>query len=75
MRLDTVDELIAAIRELPAAQQHAARIRVEQALERPAREARVALGFLALDVVGQLADARSAQVIVLPEPSAVAATA
>ena len=67
MRLDTVQELLTTIDELPARDREVARRRVDAAIERPAPEARAALGLLALDVIGVLSDGHSAEIIVLPE--------
>ena len=66
MHIDTVQDLLTAIERLPEDDRADARREVEAAIARPALEARAALGLLALDVVGQLAD-ETAEVIVLPE--------
>jgi len=73
VRLDTVQELLTAIDGLPAPDREVARRRVDAAIERPAPEARAALGLLALDVFGVLSERHSAEVIVLPEPAQPAA--
>lgn len=75
MHIDTVQELLTAIERLPEDDRADARREVEAAIARPALEARAALGLLALDVAGKLAD-ETAEVIVLPEfARPVAATA
>lgn len=66
MHIDSVKDLLAAIERLPQPDRADARRSVEDAIARPALEARAALGLLALDVAGELAGA-SAEVIVLPE--------
>ncbi len=76
MHIDTVQDLLAAIERLPEDDRADARRSVEAAIARPALEARAALGLLALDVAGRLADIETAEVIVLPEfAQPVAATA
>lgn len=66
VEIDTVQDLLTAIDLLPDAERAAARLRVEEAIARPALEARAALGLLALDVTGLLSEP-AGQVIVLPE--------
>jgi hypothetical protein len=67
VRLDTVQDLLAAIERLPEPERLTARARVEAAIDRPAAQARAALGLLALDVAGSFTDARTGQLIVLPD--------
>lgn len=67
MRLDSVHDLLDAIDALPEPERAVARLRVDAAISRPAREARAHLGLLALDVAGQLREPEAARVIVLPE--------
>lgn len=50
MPLDTVNDLLAAIDRLPPLERHRARVRVAAAMNRPAVEARAALGLIALDL-------------------------
>ncbi len=80
VRLDSVADLLATIRTLPADERAAATARIEDALELPAPAARMALGLLALDLAGRATDAAAAQrqphkVIVLPDATPVAASA
>jgi hypothetical protein len=60
--LDSVSDLLAAIERLPDDRGRVARARVAAAIERPADEARVALGLLALDLADDTIDT-----IVLPD--------
>ncbi|MEX2420371.1 MAG: hypothetical protein WD670_00995 [Actinomycetota bacterium] len=61
--LSTVTELLDHIAGLPPAQAAEATARVDVALEGPANSARIALGILALDLVGDDDD----DVLVVPE--------
>jgi len=51
--LDSVSDLLAAIERLPDDRGQVARARVAAAIERPADEARLALGLLALDLADE----------------------
>lgn len=62
MALDSVAQLLAAIERLPDDRGAVARARVAAAVERPADEARLALGLLALDLADEAIDT-----VVLPE--------
>jgi len=83
VRLDSVADLLAAIEALPEPARTAAADQVEQALTLPASAARMALGLLALDLCDEpgvvvatpAAPAAPAEVIVLPDALAVAASA
>jgi hypothetical protein len=65
VELDTIPQLLAAIDTLPAVERAAARGRVADAIALPAPAARAALGLLALDVAGLLA--QPDELIVLPD--------
>jgi hypothetical protein len=65
VELDTVPQLLAAIELLPPRERMAARDRVAEAMTRTAPAARAALGLLALDVAGLLAEPD--ELIVLPD--------
>ncbi len=74
VRIDDIGDLLAAVGRLSAPEQRVARARVAAAIERPAVEARAALGLLALDVAGQL-QASAVRVIVLPDLAQAGASA
>jgi hypothetical protein len=50
MSLDTVNDLLEAIEQLPPLERHRTRVRVSAAMNRSAREARAVLGLIALDL-------------------------
>lgn len=50
MSLNTVNDLLEAIEQLPPLERHRARVRVSAAMNRPAMEARALLGLIALDL-------------------------
>lgn len=50
MPLNTVNDLLEAIEQLPPIERQRAKVRVSAAMNRPAMEARVLLGLIALDI-------------------------
>lgn len=66
MPMDTVDDLLHAIEQLPPLERYRARVRVNAAMNRPAMEARALLGLMALD----LADPEPVETIDLTSVSA-----